>query len=104
MDLSFLGPSAATVIVVLLFLKFLGTVVDKITKALEGLAKSNERVAKATEKTAKEAKERNGHLAELAVENSKANADANRAILEAVSNITVQHVVTQNVDKQTVQK
>jgi len=103
-DLSFLGPSAAVVIVVIMFLKFLTNVGKVLVEAISGLTKSQERVAKATEKAANEAKQRNGHLAELAIENNKNNAISNKAILDAVANITTQHVDTQNVTQQTIGK
>jgi Sec-independent protein translocase protein TatA len=103
MDLSFLGPSAAVVIVVLLFLKFLTSIGKGLVAALNALTKSNERVAKATEKGAREAKQRNGHLAELAVENNLNNQTMNKAILDAISNLSVQHVDKQVVEHQAVQ-
>lgn len=85
-DFSFLGPSAAVVIVVVLFLKFLTSVFEKLADSLNGLTESNRDIARATkeghtkvsdavEKQAKEAEARNGHLAELAIENRQAIMD-----------------------------
>lgn len=62
------------------------------TKALGKLVTSNDKVAKATTKGANEAKQRNGHLAELIIESKKDT-------LQAVQNISKQHVETQTVDK-----
>lgn len=81
-DFSFLGPSAAVVIVVLLFLKFLTSLGEQLGNALNALTRSNERVAKATEQSAQEAKERNGHLAELAIENKKEMLEAFNKVLK----------------------
>lgn len=91
-DLSSLGPAGAAVIVVLLFLRYI-TGKDKsqenrdavFIKALNDLTQSNKQVALATRKAAKEAKERNGHLAELAIENQKVNADVLNQIAHAVT-------------------
>ena len=67
------------------------------TKALGKLVDSSEKVAKATTTSAKEAKQRNGHLAELVV-------DSKKQVIHAVSevkqqNIGEQHIGTQVIDK-----
>lgn len=64
----------------------------KLTDAIGLMAESSTKVAAATEKSAKEAKERNGHLAEL-VEESK------KTTLTAIQNITSQHVEHQHIDR-----
>lgn len=104
MDLSFLGPSAAVVIVVVLFLRFLTSIGEKLVGALNALTSSNERVAKATEKGAREAKQRNGHLAELAVENNKNNLEYNAKIMDAITAVNSQHVDKQIVKHQEVKE
>lgn len=104
MDLSFLGPSAAAVIVVGLFLKYLVSVNTSqasrdraFASALDKLTKSNEKIATATNKSAKEAEKRNGHLAELAIENKKTTLIA-IAELKKTNNVTTQHI-----DKQVIE-
>jgi len=62
----------------------------------KNMAKMLERVAKAQERTADEAKERNGHLAQISIQNKD-------AILEAIKSIMVtQSVVEQSVEHQTI--
>jgi len=97
MDFSFLGPSAAVVIVVLLFLKFLTNVGEKLVTALDRLTDSNRSIAEATNKSAREAEKRNGHLAELAIEN-------HQNTVEAIKSIRTQHVDVQTIDHQTINK
>lgn len=74
---------------------------NKLSRSMDANTRSNRDIAKATNKGSREAKERNGHLAELIVqstENTKILADA------AVSQITevVQHVDEQKVERQIV--
>jgi hypothetical protein len=97
MDLSFLGPSAAVVIVVLLFLKFLTNVFDKLIATLDRLSESNKSIAEATNKSAVEAEKRNGHLAELAIEN-------HQNTVKAIQSINTQHVDVQRIDHQTINR
>ena len=74
-------------------------------KAILKMAKSSDRVADATERSADEAKQRNGHLAELITTSSdqvKVIADsAQKNIIAAIKVQTVkeQHVEHQQVDK-----
>lgn len=68
-----------------------------LSKAIDRMASSSDKVAIATERSADEAKERNGHLAELVVQNTT-------DIVEAVKEHHDQHVKTQTVDKQVVNK
>ncbi len=91
MDLSFLGPSAASVVVVLLFLNYMSkkdaaqAVRDEmVAEALKALKESSDRVANATEKQALEAAQRNGHLAEIAADNQKVNLKVLKEIKGAV--------------------
>lgn len=84
MDYSFLGPAAAAVIIVALFLKFLAGVSKELISTLQNLTAANERVANATEKSAKEAAERNGHLAELSIDNQKATLEALDSIKKSI--------------------
>ena len=62
------------------------------------VVESSNRVAEATERSAQEAKERNGHLAELQLK-SQEMIDRN---YKAYQKIDKQHVVNQEVDSQTV--
>ena len=62
------------------------------------VVESSRRVAEATERSANEAKERNGHLAELQLK-SQEMIDRN---YKAYQKIDKQHVVNQEVDSQTV--
>lgn len=64
------------------------------------VVESSNRVAIATEKSAQEAKERNGHLAELQLK-SQEMIDRN---LAEYRKIAKQHVTIQEVDKQTIKK
>lgn len=96
MDLSFLGPSAAVVIVVVTFVGFLNKAASKLSDSLDSLTKSNEKIARATTKSATEAKQRNGHLAELMIESK-------RETIQGFQTIREQHVETQHIDTQTVQ-
>ena len=71
-------------------------------KVLRTVAKNSGKQADATIRSANEAKERNGHLAELQLEGHQISSNNAKAILEAVAQIKIQHVNIQNVDKQTV--
>lgn len=95
MDLTFLGPSAAVVIVVVVFVGFLSKTGSKLSSSLESLTKSNEKIARATQKSATEAKQRNGHLAELMIESKQAT-------MQAIKSIREQHIDTQVVGQQRV--
>ena len=65
---------------------------------LEKNSKSNQDVANATKQAAKEAKERNGHLAELQLEGQKQNREFTEKIVSTVQNVKQQNVVTQTVE------
>lgn len=88
---------------------------EKVATSMDNVANSNRAIAKEAglsrkvqEKGFNEAKERNGHLAELIIqqgEQTKALADgATESILGAVQNIKEQHVEHQHVDRETVGK
>jgi hypothetical protein len=73
-----------------------------LSKALTANTESNKEIAKETKRSADEAKERNGHLADLmkkAQETAVSVADRN---LKAYQEMTRQHVKLQEVDKQRV--
>lgn len=70
------------------------TLVNKQNKTHEKLATTMDRVALATEKSADEAKERNGHLAELIIETAKNTKE------EMNKPVNVQTVETQVVREQ----
>lgn len=110
-DVSALGPTAAAVIVVLAFLKYIS---DKdrsqerrdvtFAKMLKENTDAMRDVADATKKQAREAAERNGHLAELAMENQKVNLEHHKVLMDAVKNIDSQHITKQIVEEQKVVK
>jgi len=108
-DLSSLGPAAAAVIIVLLFLRYITgkeSTQEKrdaiFARSMDNVAHSMKQVAVETRKAAKEAKERNGHLAELAVENNRNNLEQNKQIMKSISDISSQHVDKQIVTHQEV--
>lgn len=60
-------------------------------------------VAKSTAKSAREAKERNGHLAELAIENNKNNQEQNAKSLEILSRIDMTSTTNARVNSQSLE-
>lgn len=101
-----LGATAGVVAAILLFLKYMTdqnaaqAARDALfAKSLDKLTEANERVASATERAAQEAKDRNGHLAEIAAENQQATMQA----LERLS-VKEQHVDKQVVESQEVKR
>ena len=68
-----------------------------LTLAIEKMANSNDNIAKETARGNKEAKERNGHLAEITIQSRD-------QVLDFIQHIGKQHVVQQMVDKQTVKE
>jgi len=68
----------------------------KIAEGLTGLTKASERGAKATERAAREAAERNGHLAEISVQQGD-------RIIQHMKEVQEQHVKLQAVDEQVVE-
>lgn len=65
------------------------------------LAGAIERMAKATEQSANEAKERNGHLAELVVKTSEKTIDALQTISkQTISEQNIEHQVINNQETQ----
>lgn len=92
-----------------IFLKFVGDIQKSQAKRDEVFVDSMRKntaamkeVAKATTQQAKEAKERNGHLAELQLKSQEMIDRNYNAVQDAVANITNQHVKTQIVDTQTI--
>lgn len=82
----------------------------RLSAAIEHMAQNSSKVAEATVRTADEAKQRNGHLAELieqSKENTKALAESatNQIItaFTAVQNVKHQHVEQQTVEHETVE-
>lgn len=69
---------------------------QELIKALDRVADSSKLVAEATQRSADEAKERNGHLAEMAMENTT-------ALMAAIKEIKNQTVHEQHVDNQYVE-
>lgn len=70
---------------------------EKLATAMDKVAKSNQDIAKEAKKGNVEAKERNGHLAELTIQSSE-------QMLKAIQTIREQHVDHQTVVKQEVNK
>ena len=68
---------------------------EKLAISIDKMARSSDRVAKATEKGNKEAKERNGHLAEITVQQGD-------RIANLVTNIKTQRVEHQHIEKEVV--
>ena len=66
-----------------------------LTEALNKNTESNARIAD-------ESKERNGHLADLAKENQKANVQGNIQMMKALKDIQTQNVKEQTVAHQTI--
>lgn len=94
---------------VTIFLKFVGDSQKSQAKRDEVFIKNMKdnteamkQVAKATTQSAKEAKERNGHLAELQLKSQEMIDRNYNAVKDAVKNVTSQHIDTQIVEKQTV--
>lgn len=79
------------------FFAFVKWIVTQLVKALDKNSDSMKLVATATTKAAKEAAQRNGHLAELAIENKESTLAAIAMIKDGVK---TQHVDKQVVDKQ----
>ncbi len=107
-DYTQLGVAGAVVVVVYFFLKFIKEESDRRTKtegrmsaAIEKMAdpkqNGNERIAKATENSAKESAQRNGHLAELGIENTK-------SLMEAIAAFKNQPIREQKVEHQTIKE
>ena len=67
----------------------------KLSKSMDKMAESNEKIARATEQGNREAKERNGHLAELTLQSRDQT-------LEAIMNVQEQKVTHQTVEHETV--
>lgn len=68
---------------------------------MKAVADTNKTIASATARGADEAKERNGHLAELITKQGDVvQAIADKATDKIITGIGTQHVDTQNVDKQ----
>lgn len=73
-------------------------VVQENSDVNKQVVESSNRVATATERSAQEAKERNGHLAELQLKSQKM-IDRN---FQSYQKINKQHVVNQEIDLQTI--
>jgi hypothetical protein len=86
MDFTSIANLGAAVVITVVFIRYLMTKDASQAERDEKLARSFQAVATATKQAAKEAKDRNGHLAEIAVENQKTNAAMLKQILEGVPN------------------
>lgn len=75
--------------------------ITKMSAGMEKIALSNGKIAAATAKGAKEAKQRNGHLAELVIQSTetaqKIAQQETSTIIDAVQNVKVQHVDSQDI-------
>lgn len=74
----------------------IATGMDKVANASEKQAKGMDKLAKATERAADEAKERNGHLADMQIQ------QADR-IIDRVEHVQKQHVETLEVENEVVE-
>lgn len=70
---------------------------ERVAKSMDKVADSNEKIAKETKRGADEAKQRNGHLADLVVE-------CKDSTIEAVKAIKGQPIVEQTVEHQTIKE
>lgn len=100
-DLSRLVPELGILVVVLGFLYKMALVfkgiTDDFSRALDRNTAASREVAEATKQAAREAAERNGHLAELAIEN-------HRASMKALKHLSTQNVNEQHVSKQVIER
>ena len=76
---------------------------DVFATALLANTNAMKSVAAATTKQAKEAEKRNGHLAEIATSNNEINLKNQEAILNAITNISKQHISKQSVKEQVIE-
>lgn len=81
---------------------------EKVASSMDKVAQSNEKIAEATIKGSQEAKERNGHLAELVLQQGEQTIsiahDATDKIIEVVQNIKEQHIEHSHIAEQTIDK
>jgi len=77
---------------------------QQFSEALKEVAEANVRVAEATENAAKEAKERNGHLAELSLQSQEMLKKIGDRNYKAITEVQEQHVQHQTVERETVVK
>lgn len=75
-------------------------IISTFTKSIDHLTEASNRGAVAQEQAAQEAKERNGHLAELQLASQKMIADN----LNAIHHVSEQKVIHQTVENETVKK
>ena len=75
---------------------------EKLSVAIEENTVSNREIAVATVEQAAQSKDRNGHLADLAKENQKANVQGSIQMMQALKEIKTQNVKEQTVAHQTI--
>lgn len=117
-DISTIAQGGAAAAIAYMFLRYL-TGRDKsqeirdaaFVKALDDLSNNSKKQTKATNtmadaqvKTAKEAAQRNGHLGEQNIQITEMITSSHKELVEAIKDISVQHVDVQKVDKQTIVK
>ena len=71
-------------------------------EAMTAMAEASNRVADATERSALEAKQRNGHLAEMELQSQKLFKQLADRNYKAITNIKTQKVMNQTVEHETV--
>lgn len=83
----------------------------ELTRTLNANTESNKEIAAATTKAAREAEQRNGHLAELALEGQKASQQHQRVLIQmadrnykAITSVKEQHVQHQTVASATIKE
>jgi len=75
----------------------------ELSQAIALMAKNSNRVAEATVRSADEAKQRNGHLAELVMQsNENTRVLAEKATKDIIAAVGMQHIDVQKVEHQTV--
>lgn len=73
--------------------------INKMSGGMDKVAESNKKIAVATEQGNKEAKDRNGHLAELVLEQGKQTQKiASTAVEQIIKGVKVQHIDKQEVE------
>ena len=73
-----------------------------LSNAMNKVASSNQEIAEATKTGSREAKERNGHLAEMALQGQNLTINSKKQIIKAVTNVKRQQVMHQTVGQSTV--
>lgn len=89
----------------------LGTVITALFKLLDNNTKALRSLSDTNDKMARESKQRNGHLGELILKQGEMAIHNKEQVIDTVKGLVIdkqtvnhQHVIKENVDKQTVNK